>query len=156
MRDDQPVAVSDASVGDDRRGRKRRWADIAVPVLVELVVSVPTLLIEETWHGRPMIDQRSALWVVPACVVAAAFLAGGAIAGYRRGSAGAAWRATLAASLAVAALLVADLIRRFWLAHETLPGGVARLWYVGAAAALVLSAAGSQIGRLLGLRAGHR
>lgn len=152
MADDLPGAVSDASVGGGQRSRRLHWGDIVVPVLVELAVSVPTLLIEETWHGRPMIDERSGLWLVPACIVGAAFLTGGAIAGYRRRSTAAAVRATLAAALAVAALLLADLIRRFWLVHESLPGGVERLWYLGVAAALVLSAAGSQIGSRVGLR----
>jgi hypothetical protein len=151
--DDQPAAVSGAPVRGPERRRRLRWSDIAVPVLVELAVSVPTLLIEETWHGRPMIDERSALWVVPACIVAAAFLTGGAIAGYRRRSTAAAITATSTATLAVAVLLAADLVRRFWLVHEKLPRGVERLWYLGVAAALMMSAAGSQIGSRLGTRA---
>jgi hypothetical protein len=157
MRNEDPAVASGAPVDGNSRRRRIPWAGVIVPVLIELVISVPTLAIEETWHGRPMIDQRSALWIVPACLVAVAFLVGGALAGYGQRSATAgAERATLAASLAAAVLLAADVIRRLLLAHENVPSAVARLWYLGAGAALVISAVGSQLGRLIALRARYR
>lgn len=149
MTEAAPAGDPDASRHGTRH-RGFRWG--VASTLLELMVSVPTLAVEETWHGRPMIDQSSALWLVPAVLVAVAFVAGGAIAGYHLRPAEAATHATVAASLAVALLLTAEVIRRFWLAHESVPNSVARLWYVGAAVALLLSAAGSQLGRLRSLR----
>jgi peptidoglycan/LPS O-acetylase OafA/YrhL len=113
-----------------------------------LVISVPTLAVEEDWHGHPMIDQPTHLWIIAVCMVAAAFLLGGAIAGLRRPLA-ALRHATVAASLAAAVLLVAAVLRRLWLSHEGVSGSVARLWCLGVAVALILSAAGSLLGRRL-------
>jgi len=75
------------------------------------------MAVEEDWHGRPMIDGPTHLWIIAACLVAAAFLVGGAVAGRRRPSA-APEHATAAASLAVAVLFVAAVLRRLWLVHE--------------------------------------
>jgi hypothetical protein len=33
------------------------WADIAVSAVLVLVISVPTMIVEEDWHGHPMIEQ---------------------------------------------------------------------------------------------------
>jgi drug/metabolite transporter (DMT)-like permease len=134
-----------------RSGRRRSglsWADIGMSALLILVISVPTMAVEEDWHGRPMIDEPTHLWIVATCLVAAAFLAGGVVAGHRRPSA-APEHATAAASLAVAVLLLAAILRRLWLAHEGVPIGVAELWCLGVVAALFLSAAGSLVGRRL-------
>jgi peptidoglycan/LPS O-acetylase OafA/YrhL len=106
------------------------------------------MAIEETWRGHPMIDEPTHLWIIAACLVAAAFLLGGAVAGHRRPSA-ASGHAAVAAGLAVAVLIVAGVVRRLWLAREGVPYGVARLWCLGAVAALLLSAAGSLLGRRL-------
>jgi peptidoglycan/LPS O-acetylase OafA/YrhL len=106
------------------------------------------MAVEEDWHGRPMIDEPTHLWIIATCLVAAAFLVGGVVAGHRRPSA-APEHATAAASLAVAVLLVAAILRRLWLAHEGVPVGVVGLWCLGVAAALFLSAAGSLLGRRL-------
>ena len=48
-------------------------------VIVTLALAAPTLVLEENWHGKPMIDQPGHLWIVPTIVVAAAFALGGAI-----------------------------------------------------------------------------
>jgi len=126
-----------------------RWADVALPALLILLVSAPIMAVEEDWHGSPMIDQPSHLWVIPAGIVAAAFFVGGAVAGHRRPSAPA-FYASAAAVLAVTVLLVADVSRRIWLAHEgAAPGAVARLWGFGVVAALMMGAVGSLLGRRL-------
>jgi hypothetical protein len=111
-----------------------------------LVISVPTMVVEEDWHGHPMIEQPNHLWVIAACLVAAAFLIGGAVAGHRRPSA-AIRNATVAASLAVLVLLVGALIRRLMVVHEGVPGRVVQFWCMGVVTALVLSALGSLFGR---------
>ena len=111
-----------------------------------LVVSVPTLAVEEDWHGRPMIDQPTHLWIAAACLVGAAFLVAGAIAGYRRPRS-AAVHATAVAGLALAVLLVGAVTRRLWFAHEGVSTSVVRLWCLGVVVALGLSAAGSLLGR---------
>jgi drug/metabolite transporter (DMT)-like permease len=144
--------LSDESSRDEHRSGRRRkglgWVDIGMSALLILVISVPTMAVEEDWHGRPMIDEPTHLWIVATCLVAAAFLAGGVVAGHRRPSA-APEHATAAASLAVAVLLVAAILRRLWLAHEGVPIGVVELWCLGVVAALFLSAAGSLLGRRL-------
>ena len=124
------------------------WADVAGSVLLVLAVSIPTMVIEEDWHGRPMIDQGTHLWILAACLVAGAFFAGGAIVAFRRPSAATRY-ATATAVLAVAILLCGALYRRFWVVHEVLPTPVQGLWFAGVVAAVVLSLAGSLLGRHL-------
>jgi len=139
------ILQSSGSAPPESRARLS-WVDVGWSVLLVLVVAVPTMAVEEDWHGRPMIDQSSHLWLVAAVLVAAAFVAGGAVAGFRRPHAPTA-HATAAASVSVLALLAAALIRRFWLVHGHLPHTVVALWGLGAAAALGLSAVGAQVGR---------
>lgn len=109
--------------------------------LVALVVSVPTLAAEEAWGGRPMIDQPGLWWMVPGAVVLAAFFAAGIVAGRgrprRRGT-----TAAVAGALAVATLVVADVIRRLVVVGESLSWPVAVLWIYGGLAAVAVTAAG--------------
>ena len=126
--------------------RRLSWLDASSSALVVLVVTVPTMVVEEDWHGRPMIDQPSHLWLAAAVLVLAAFVAGGVMAGYRRPAA-AGTHATVAAAIAVAVLLLGAFARRHWLVHEGLPTAVVRLWCFGGLAAILVSAAGSQLGR---------
>jgi hypothetical protein len=105
------------------------------------------MIVEEDWHGHPMIEQPGHLWIIPASIVVAAFLLGGAIAGYRdpsRAVPNSAW----AGGVAVVVLLLGAGARRIWVAHS-MSFAVGRLWCLGVAAALVLSVAGSLVGRLL-------
>jgi len=125
------------------------WAAVVASLILMLVVSVPTMIVEEDWHGRPMIDQPNHLWVIATCIVAAGFVVGGGLAGRRR-PASAARHATVAASLSVVVLLVGALSRRLWVVHEGVPGKVVQLWCLGVVGALVLSAVGSAIGRRQG------
>jgi hypothetical protein len=124
------------------------WADIAGSVLLVLAVSIPTMIIEEDWHGRPMIDQGTHLWILAACLVAGAFFAGGAFVAFRRPSAPTRYAATTGV-VAVAILLCGALYRRFWVVHEVIPAPVQRLWLAGVVVAVVLSLAGSLLGRQL-------
>jgi hypothetical protein len=118
------------------------WARTAIGFAVTLVISVPTLALEENWHGAPLIDQPHHKWVLPAVVVAVAFVIGGVIAASRR-------RWWLDGSLhglavgvaATAVLLAADAIRRHGL-HKAANPGVVRLWVVAAIAACLLGAIG--------------
>lgn len=141
------TAESSGSVHKSRwRRGGLRWVDVSVSAFLQLVVAAPTMAVEESWHGHPMIDQPGSLWLVAACLVAATFLAGGAVTGYRLPFA-ATVNATAAATLAVGLLLVGALIRRVWLVHEGVPAAVVALWCLGTVAALLLSVVGSWLGR---------
>jgi hypothetical protein len=118
-----------------------------------LVVSIPAMIVEENWHGQPMIDEGTHLWILPAVLVAAAFLIGGALAGFRSRSTAVA-HAGAAASFAVAILVLGAVYRRINVVHEGLPNDVVRLWVLGALAALALSVIGSLLGRRLAAHVG--
>lgn len=125
-----------------RRELRTEWTEIALPALLVLIVSIPVMVLEEDWHGRPMIDEGTHLWILPAFVVACAFLFGGGLAGFRCRSAAVA-HALPAAIFAVAILLFGAVWRRFWVVHEGTPIAVVYLWCLGVTAALMLSLIGS-------------
>jgi drug/metabolite transporter (DMT)-like permease len=128
--------------------RSPGWADIVGSVLLVLAVSVPTMILEEDWHGRPMIDQPTHLWILAACLVAGAFFAGGAVVAFRRPSAPT--RSAVATGvLAVGILLIGAMYRRRWVAHEFIPRDVKLLWLAGVIAAITMTLAGSVLGRQL-------
>lgn len=131
-----------------RRLRLPGWADVAGSALLVLAISVPTMIIEEDWHGQPMIDQPTHLWIVAGCLVAVAFFVGGAVVACRRPSAPARY-ATATGVLAVGVLVVGGLYRRIWVVHENVPIPVQQLWLLGVVAALGMSLAGSFLGRQL-------
>jgi hypothetical protein len=128
--------------------RSLGWAHIVGSAFLVLAVSVPTMIVEEDWHGRPMIDQPTHLWILAACVVAASFFAGGAIVAFRRPSAPTRYAAATGI-LAVLVLLIGGLYRRRRVVHEQIPREVQHLWLLGVIAAVALSVAGSLFGRLL-------
>jgi hypothetical protein len=128
--------------------RSPGWADILGAVLLVLAVSVPTMILEEDWHGRPMIDQSTHLWILAACLVAAAFFAGGALVAFRRPAAPTRY-AIATGVLAVVVLLIGAMYRRLWVAHEIIPPDVQRLWLAGVVTAIAMSLAGSLLGRQL-------
>jgi hypothetical protein len=105
------------------------------------------MILEEDWHGRPMIDDTSHLWILPAFLVASTFLFGGGLAGFRSPST-AVTNAVPAASFALAILLLGAVSRR-WVLHEGVPMAVVQLWCLGIMVALMLSLIGSLIGRRL-------
>jgi len=77
------------------------------------------MIIEEDWHGWPMIDQPTHRWIIAGCVVAAACYSGGAIVAFRRPSAPTRYAAATGI-LAVALLVIRGL-------PETLARARARL-----------------------------
>ncbi len=119
---------------------------------VTLIVAAPTLVIEEDWHGRPMIDQPGHLWVVPALVVAAAFALGGAL-----GARGlvelwrALWHGLLVGVVSAGLLFLADVVRRA-MADQVTPRGVWRLWIEGVAVSVVLASLGGAVSYLRAIR----
>ncbi len=150
LEDTDEVPNHEPSGGKRRSGRPRgtRWADVALPTCLVLVVSIPALVVEEDWHGRPMIEQGTHLWILPAFLVASAFLLGGALAGFRCPST-AVVHAVAAASFALAILLLGAVLRRLWVAHEATQSAVVHLWCIGVLGAFTLSLIGSLLGRRL-------
>lgn len=129
-------------------------------LVLTMVVSVPCMIVEEDWHGHPMIDLGTLLWIPFAVLVALAFLAGGAIAAgapSRRRSTPARWAAAFGVGLscglaAILALVACDLVRRFVVLREGLSFGVVELWIVAGAGAIVLGGIGGAIGHALARR----
>ncbi|HEX4126027.1 MAG TPA: hypothetical protein VHX67_00465 [Acidimicrobiales bacterium] len=93
-----------------------------------------------------MIDQPTYLWILAARLVAASFLAGGAIVAFRRPSAPTRYAAA-AGVPAVTVSSIGGLYRRLWLVHERVPIDVRHLWLLGVVAAIALSLAGWVLGR---------
>ncbi len=113
-----------------------------------LAVSVPALTLEEDWHGRPMIDQPSHLFVLPLLVAAAGFCLGGGIAGQRAARfAAALWHGAVVGAAASVVLVAADVLRRS-AHHERLSAPVGRLWLETAVLATVLAALGGALAQL--------
>jgi hypothetical protein len=117
-------------------------------LVLTVAIAAPTLVLEENWHGRPMIDQPGHLWVLPTIVVAAAFALGGAV-GARR--AGVLWKALLQGLVigtsAAGLLLVADVVRRA-VDSRALSEGVLRLWVEAALLSIVIASLGGAISHL--------
>jgi hypothetical protein len=116
--------------------------------LLVLAVSVPTMILEEDWHGRPMIDQPTHLWILAASLVAGAFFAGGAVVACLRPSAPTT-SAVATGVLAVGILLIGAMYRRLWVVHEFIPRDVELLWLAGVLAAITMTLVGSLLGRQL-------
>jgi hypothetical protein len=146
MGEEEPNWVPAATDGRGSRQTGLHWGVAAVSAMLVLSVAFPTMAVEEDWHGHPMIDQGNHLWLVAGLLVAACFVAGGAVAGRLRPFA-AAKHAAAAATLAVVVLLVAAVSRRVWVAHEGVPMAVVGLWCLGTVASLVLAMAGAHLGR---------
>jgi hypothetical protein len=142
------IAMPHLSSPDMRAPRSPGWEDVIGSALLVLAISVPTMIVEEDWHGRPMIDQSTHLWIIACCIVAAAFFTGGAIVAFRRPSAPTRYAAATGA-VAVAVLLLGGLSRRLWLVHENVSVEVRHLWLLGVVAAVAMSIAGSVLGRQL-------
>ena len=135
-----------------RRVRRARATMMLIGVVGTLVVAAPTLVIEEDWHGRPMIDQPGHLWIIPAVVVAAAFAAGGAF-----GTRGvvelwrALWQGLLVGVASAGVLLLADVVRRA-MRDQSTSSGVFRLWIEAALLSAVISSLGGAISYLRATR----
>ncbi|MDA8296226.1 MAG: hypothetical protein M0004_06505 [Actinomycetota bacterium] len=111
-----------------------------------LALSVPPLIGEEGWHAKALID--TGLWWIPFAIwVPAVFILGGVLAGSERarrvdaGTAG-----LLAGLIAIVVLILADLVRRFWIVGEDMTFMVVALWSVAGSGAVVLSGVGGLLG----------
>ena len=122
-------------------------------LIVTLVVSGPVLLLEANWHNAPLTHQPDGAWVLALLAVAAAFFAGGALAGrHRRKVSGAVYQGLALAGLALGALLVGGAFRQLVLV-EGFPTAMTDGWLVLAAAlACVVAVGGSLFGRARYLR----
>ncbi|MGH9047491.1 MAG: hypothetical protein ACRDVW_09280 [Acidimicrobiales bacterium] len=113
--------------------------------IVTLVIAAPTLIIEEDWHGRPMLDQPGHLWVIPTIIVAFAFALGGAI-----GTRGVdelwrnLWEGLIVGGSVAGLLLVADVGRRA-MHDKAISEGVLRLWVEAAILSVVIASLGGAI-----------
>jgi len=118
-----------------------------------LGLAAPTLILEENWHGRPMIDQPGHLWVLPTLVVAAAFAVGGAV-GARRAEQ--LWKALLQGlilgTVGAGTLLGANAVRRA-MVHQAVSEGVFRLWVEAALLSVVIASLDRAISYLRSARA---
>ena len=106
--------------------------------LLILIIAVPVLVIEEDWHGHPMIDQSGYLWLAPAIIVSVVFVLGGYFAN----------RSALASGvIAALALDGAAVLRRFVIVREHLPPIVLVLWVSGTTVSIALSCIGGYLRR---------
>ena len=136
-----------------RAAERARWSVMLQGLVLTLGVAAPTLVLEENWRGRPMIDQPGRAWVLPTLVVAAAFAVGGAV-GARR--AAQLWRALFQGltlgTAAAGTLLVADVVRRA-MDHRAVSAGVLHLWVEAALLSIVIASLGGAISYLGSARA---
>lgn len=142
-------------MSEPRRTRTATWRDGGIGLAFTMVVAVPTLVVAEDWHGRPLIDQGGLGWLVPALVVAAAFATGGAIAGRGRRLGPATAAGLTVGVLGVLVLIAADGVRRM-LMNPTLPMGVVAYWLEGAAVSVVLATVGAAVRAGFGAGGGAR
>jgi hypothetical protein len=124
----------------------RHESTFGLGVLVGFLIACPTFLIEESWHGTPLIDQRGSWWVLPASVIAFGLVAGGAVVGIRCRQV---WQALLAGALVAAVnaglIFIVDIVRRRAIGKHLTPG-VERLWFYAAIGSIVVGLAGGLIG----------
>ena len=143
MRQEEPLR----RVVPSEEHRYRHERTLGLGLLVGLLITCPTFLVEEFWHGKPLIDQRGIWWVVPAIVMAIGFLAGGAIVGrHCRRRESAYFQGALVGTVTVWIIFIADLIRRHAIG-KGLYFGVGELWVVSAIGAIVAGGLGGLIGR---------
>lgn len=130
-------------------GRRRapvtppNFRDLFLGLGVTLLVAVPTLVVAEDWHGRPLIDQPGLGWVIPTVITALAFVAGGAVAGRRQPRLRAAVGCGFAMGLLTVLLLLAADVTRRALQNPTLPMGVVRYWIEAAVGSTMLALVGA-------------
>jgi hypothetical protein len=112
-----------------------------------LVLSVPLMVVEETWNSHPLIEAHGAGWVAFAIVVPAAFVAGGFVAGRtRRRKLAAIGAGILDGLVAVAVLILSDIFRRLFIVGSGMPISVVGLWAVAGAGAIALAGIGAAAG----------
>lgn len=107
-----------------------------------ILIAVPALTVEETWHGRPMIDQPGFLWMISAAIVLMAFFAGGLVAAHRSRDRNTALRAGV---YAAAVLVAADIFRRGVITHQRVAWPIVSLWAAGTGLATAISWLGGHV-----------
>jgi hypothetical protein len=136
-----------AQVERDETSQLWHWQSLGLGLCVALVIVGPTFLVEQTWHGAPIIDRGGLLWLLPSFVMAVGFFVGGMIAGHRRkGRTGALVHGLLVAALTIALAFAGDLVRRDALG-EGLPFIILEYWIGAVAVALVVGGLGGVNGR---------
>jgi hypothetical protein len=129
---------------------------LGLGLVVGGLIAGPTFVIEERWHGSPLIDQHGYWWMLPAGIMALGFFAGGAIVGSGCRRRGAAWvQSALVAGVTVWVIFCGDLVRRH-VYGEMLSHGVEKLWFVAGICAVVAGSLGGIVGNHHSDRTGHR
>jgi hypothetical protein len=130
---------------DSTRQRRHEWT-VALGLLVGFFIACPTFLIEEFWHGKPLIDQRGMGWIIPAVIMVIGFLLGGAIVGHQsRGVFSAFVHGALMGAATLLFIFIVDLIRRDVL-NQRWNFGVEKLWITSAVGAILVGGLGGIIG----------
>jgi hypothetical protein len=106
------------------------------------LIAAPVLTVEETWHGRPMIDQPGFLWVISGAIVLMAFCAGGLVAAHRSGDRNAGLQA---GAYAAAVLVAADIFRRSLITHQRVAWPIVSLWAAASVAATAICWLGGHV-----------
>jgi hypothetical protein len=131
-----------------RVAERARWSPMLQALVLTFGLATPTLIVEENWHGQPMIDQPGHLWVLPTLVVAAAFALGGSISARRATQM---WKAMvqgiILGTVVAGTLLTGDVVRRA-MVHRTISEGVLRLWVEAAVLSVVIASLGGGIAHL--------
>ncbi len=124
----------------DDNGRRR--PTFCAGLLIGLVIVGPTFLVEETWNGKPLIDQGGHRWVLPAIVMAVGFFVAGLLVGrYREDAVQAFGRGVLVAAVITGLTFLADVARRDALGKITTPA-IEDLWFIAAILAVLVGGLG--------------
>jgi hypothetical protein len=111
-------------------------------LLVTLVIVGPAFLFGELWHGKPIIDQRGYLWVLPASVMTLGYYIGGSIAGHHSQKAERGFLQGLVVALLTTGLIfLVDMIRRL-VQGQAITISVIGLWAAAAAIAILVAGIG--------------
>jgi hypothetical protein len=121
--------------------RRSLWAGYCVT----FVVAAPPLAIEESWHGHPMIDTGTPIWIPFAVWAAAAFVLGAALVADTRPRASIE-RGLLLGIVMTVVLVGCDLFRRFTVVGEGISFGVVRLLLIASFASIALSGLSGYLG----------
>jgi hypothetical protein len=150
---DPSMADDDEGTVSELRPPGRRqvihYRSLSDAVLFTLIIAGPTMLWEEMWRAKPMIDQTGDLWIAPAVIVGVTYFLGGSIAGrHRRRPMGAVVQGLALAIPTSLVLIFADLGRRLVL-KKGLPLSVLGLWLLAIIATVVIASVGALFGRWL-------
>ena len=132
------------------------WHSLGNGIAFTLLVAGPTMVSEELWRGRPMIDHQGAMWLVPTVIVMIMYFLGGATAGRRRRRPrGAVIQGVALAVSASSILVIVDIVRRVMLGNDQ-SIAVAELWLAALGGTIVSAVLGALFGRWLHIRKRER